>query len=82
MSSGLFKKVTYKSFVIYMHLYIYIYIYISSTFIDYLMPNYIYIYIYIYNLALNNLQGLICHKTKPTKVCPICFAFGLLQNVP
>ena len=26
---------------------------------------YIYIYIYIKDLALNNLQGVICHKTPP-----------------
>ena len=31
---------------------------------------YIYIYIYIYkeDLALNNLQWLICHKTKPNQI--------------
>ena len=27
---------------------------------------YIYIYIYKQDLTLNNLQGLICHKTQPT----------------
>ena len=37
---------------------------------NYLFTNYIYIYIYdtyMYNqdLRLNNLQGLICHKTQP-----------------
>ena len=31
-------------------------------------PNYIYLtYMYKQDLALNNIQGLICHKTKPTK---------------
>ena len=34
-----------------------------------LLPNYTYFNIYIYkqDLALNNLQGLICCKTQPTK---------------
>ena len=31
---------------------------------NYLLTNYIYIYIYIYDLALNNPQELICHKTQ------------------
>ena len=37
----------------------------------YLFTNNIYIYIYIYikqELALNNLQGLVCHKTQPIKI--------------
>ena len=33
---------------------------------NYLLANHIFnIYKYIYDLALNNLQGLICLKTKP-----------------
>ena len=32
-------------------------------------PNHIYlIYMYKQDLALNNLQGLICHKTHPTNL--------------
>ena len=33
---------------------------------NYSFTNYIYIYIYKQDLALKNLQGLICHKTQPT----------------
>ena len=55
MNSGSFKNnVTCKLFAHKPYIYIYVYIYI-------------YIYIYIErereNLALNNPQGLICHKT-------------------
>ena len=50
MSSELFKNNIYNQHI---HLQI---------------TNYIYIYIYIYkqDLALNNSQGLICHKMQPT----------------
>ena len=35
--------------------------------INYLFTNYVYlIYMYKQDLALNNIQGLICHKTQPT----------------
>ena len=52
MSSGSFKNVTYKLFVYKL----------------YIFNIYIYIYIYIYkqDLALNDLQWLICYKTLPT----------------
>ena len=30
----------------------------------------IYIYVYKQDLALNNMQWLICHKTQPT-ICPV-----------
>ena len=52
MSSGLFKIVIYK----------------LSVYKSYIQYIYIYIYIYIYkeDLALNDLQELICHKNQPT----------------
>ena len=45
--------------------------------------NHIYIYIYIYeqDLALNNLQWLICHKTKPNLTKQCTFIFFLSRGI-
>ena len=42
------------------HIYIYIYIFLLSYIFN--------IYIYKEDLALNNLQWLICHKIQPTQI--------------
>ena len=58
MSSGLFENVIYKICLQIIYIYI-LYIYIHTH--TYL------IYMYKENLALNNQQWLICHKTKQNK---------------
>ena len=41
---------------------------------------YIYIYIYTQDLALNKLQGLICHKTQPTNQ-PIFYDIYIFMDI-
>ena len=53
---------------IYIHTYIHTYMYA-----------YIYAYIYKHNMALNNLQMLICNKTQPTNYIPILWVEGMIE---
>ena len=45
--------------------------------IKYLLTNHIYlIYMYKQDMALNNLQGLICHKTQPINLNTMLLALN------
>ena len=58
MSSGLFKNVTSKIFILIYIIYYYIYVFILV---------YIIISMYKKDLVLNNPQGLIWYKTQPNQ---------------
>ena len=42
---------------------------------------YIYIYIYMIELVLNNLQWVICHKTKPNQINHSTSSFKFLESL-